>query len=68
MATITFDYNSQTAQKSLGILKKRNVEKEYIDFWATLSCEQQKDIELGISDIENKKTIDYELFVSKHRQ
>ena len=44
------------------------MEKEHnIDFWTTLSCEQQEDIELGISDIDNKKTIDYELFMKKHR-
>ena len=69
MATITSDYNPRIAQKSLEILKKRSIEKEHnIDFWTTLSCEQQEDIELGISDIENKKTVDYELFMSKHRQ
>ena len=69
MATVTSDYNPRIAQKSLRILKKRSMEKEHnTDFWTTLSCEQQEDIELGISDIENKKTVDYELFMSKHRQ
>ena len=67
MATVTSDYNPRTAQKSLRILKKRSIEKEHnIDFWTTLSCEQQEDIESGISDIENKKTIDYELFMSRY--
>ena len=76
MATITLDYNPQSvmAQKtldyilSLGIFKKRSTEKEVdIDFWTTLSCEQQKDIELGISEINDGNTISYESVIEKHR-
>jgi hypothetical protein len=76
MATITLDYNPRNAmaQKtlnyvlSLGIFKETNVKKECdIDFWATLSNEQQKDIELGISEINNGKVVDYEAFMKKHR-
>ena len=69
MATITLDYNPHSAMAqrtldyilSLGIFKKRSTEKEVdIDFWTTLSCEQQKDIELGISEINDGNTISYE--------
>ena len=76
MATITLDYNPRNiiAQKtldyilSLGIFKTKSIEKEMnIDFWTTLNCEQQKDIELGISDINEGKTISYESFMEKHR-
>ena len=77
MATITLDYNPHDviAQKtlgyilSLGIFKKRSVEKEHNpDFWTTLSCEQQEDIESGISDIVNKEVVGYNEFMSKHRK
>jgi len=77
MATITLEYNPRDvmAQKaldyifSLGIFKKRSVEEEHdTDFWTTLSCEQQEDIESGISDIENKKVVDYNVFMSKYRR
>ena len=48
--------------------KKRSTEKEVdIDFWTTLSCEQQKDIELGIAEINDGNTISYESVMKKHR-
>ncbi|MCL1968042.1 MAG: hypothetical protein FWF65_00515 [Bacteroidetes bacterium] len=77
MATITLDYNSRNAmaQKtlnyilSLGIFREKTMEKEdKVDFWNTLSCEQQKDIEAGIININNREVIDYETFMTKHRQ
>ena len=77
MATIILDYNPHDtmAQKtldyvlSLGIFKERSTEKEQdIDFWTTLSSKQQKDIELGISDINNGKTVDYDYFMNRHRK
>jgi hypothetical protein len=69
MATVTLDYNPRMARKSLDILKKKDIKKEHnTDFWTTLSCEQQEDIELGISDIDKNETVDYELFMSKYRQ
>jgi hypothetical protein len=76
MTTITLDYNPQNtiAQKtldyilSLGIFKETNERKECdLDFWATLSYEQQKDIELGISEINNGKVVDYETFIKRHQ-
>ena len=77
MATITLDYNSRNmmAQKtldyilSLGIFKEKTKGKErYIDFWATLNREQQKDIDSGITQINNGEVIDYEVFMDKYRQ
>jgi len=68
MAITTLDCNPRMVQKSLGVLKRRSMKRESeVDFWTVLSCEQQKDIELGISDIENKKTTDYESFMKKYR-
>ena len=76
MATITLDYNPRNAmaQKtldyilSLGIFKKKSIENTCnIDYWTTLSCEQQNDIELGISDITDGNVVDYDSFMSKHR-
>ena len=43
------------------------VKEHNVDFWTTLNWEQQEDIESGISDIENKKIIDYESFMKKNR-
>jgi hypothetical protein len=77
MATITLDYNSRNAmaQKtldyilSLGIFKEKTTKKkDNIDFWTTLNCEQQKEIEAGITNINNREVIDYEVFMDKHRQ
>ena len=77
MATVTLDYNSRNvmAQKtldyilSLGIFKEKTMEKENnIDFWTTLNCEQQKDIESGISQINNGEVVDYDVFMDKYRQ
>ena len=77
MATITLDYNSRNAmaQKtlgyilSLGIFKEKTMEKENnIDFWTMLNCEQQKDIEAGITNINNREVVDYEDFMEKYRQ
>ena len=39
-----------------------------VDFWTTLSREQQKDIELGIIEIARENTVDYEIFINKYRQ
>jgi hypothetical protein len=77
MATITLDYNSRNtmAQKtltyilSLGIFKEKTMEKENnVDFWNLLNCEQQKDIEAGIININNREIVDYEMFMDKHRR
>ena len=77
MATITLDYNSHNAmaQKtldyilSLGIFEEKILEKENnIDFWTMLNCEQQKDIEAGIININNREVIDYEIFMEKYKQ
>ena len=77
MATITLDYNSRNAmaQKtldyilSLGIFKEKTMAKESnVDFWTLLNCEQQRDIEEGIININNGEVIDYEIFMAKHRQ
>ena len=37
------------------------------DFWDTLQQEQKEDILLGIKDIDNGDTIDYEEFMKNHR-
>ena len=71
---LVYDSNNTIARKtldyilSLGVFEKRNVEKEAsVDFWTTLSNEQQKDIELGIIDIAQGNTVDYNTFINKHR-
>jgi len=71
---LVYDSNNIMARKtldyilSLGIFEKRSMEKKTsIDFWTTLSSEQQRDIELGIIDIANGNTVDYDTFINKHR-
>ena len=72
---LVYDSNNTMAQKtldyilSLGIFERRSMEKEVnVDFWKTLSREQQKDIELGIIEIASGNTVDYETFINKYRQ
>jgi len=70
---LVYDSNNTIARKtldyilSLGVFEKRSVEKEAgVDFWTTLSNEQQKDIELGIIDIAQGNTIDYNTFIEEN--
>jgi len=72
---LVYDSNNTLARKtldyilSLGIFEKRSVEKEIaVDFWSTLSSEQQKDIELGIVDIAKGNTVEYDTFMNNYRQ
>ena len=37
------------------------------DLWETLPQDQKDDILLGIEDIENGETVDFEEFMKKHR-
>ena len=38
------------------------------DYWASLTNDQKMDIEMGILEIENGETIDYESIVSAERR
>jgi hypothetical protein len=71
---LVYDSNNTIARKtldyilSLGVFEERNLEKKTnVDFWTTLNSEQQQDIELGILDITNGNTVDYDTFINKHR-
>ena len=55
--------NPKIIQSIKQIFKK----EKSIDFWDELTTEQQAEINQGISDIENGKVIDYDLFMAKHR-
>lgn len=44
-------------------IKKENP----IDFWETLSQDQKEEIRMGIEEIQNGETIDYEDLIKKHR-
>ena len=37
------------------------------DFWDNLPQELKEDILIGITEIENGETVDYESFIQKHR-
>jgi hypothetical protein len=71
---LVYDSNNTIAKKtldyilSLGVFEKRSMDKEAsVDFWTTLSREQQKDIELGIRDIAKGNTVDYNTFINEYR-
>jgi hypothetical protein len=38
------------------------------DFWDSLTKQQKQEIHSGISEVENKETLDYETVVGKHRK
>jgi len=71
---LVYDSNNTIARKtldyilSLGIFEKKSAEKEIaVDFWSTLSSEQQKDIELGLVDIAKGNTVEYDTFMNNYR-
>lgn len=37
------------------------------DFWNSLSPEQKKEIELGLEEIDQGETVDYDEFMKNHR-
>lgn len=38
------------------------------DFWNSLTNEQKREIEQGISEVENGEVVDYEAVMQKHRR
>ena len=48
-------------------IKKLFKNEKKADFWETLSADQREDIEIGITEIESEKIVDYEDFMKKHR-
>jgi hypothetical protein len=51
----------------LDSIKKIFKKENSVDFWETLSQDQKDEIRMGIDEIENGETIDYEDLIKKHR-
>lgn len=43
------------------------IKKEKVDFWDELSLEQQQEILAADNEVVNEQTLDYENFISSHR-
>ena len=54
--------------KVLESIKKLFRNESKADFWESLSDEQKQEIELGIQEVNEGKTVDYEKFIRKHRK
>ena len=46
---------------------KQIFERERQDFWNDLSTDQQEEIDKADLEIEKGETVDYEIFMAKHR-
>jgi hypothetical protein len=54
--------------KILKSIKNLFFQEDKVDFWNSLTDEQKEEIDLGISEIENGESLDYETVVRKHRK
>jgi hypothetical protein len=48
-------------------IKKLFTKDSKVDFWETLPQDQKDEILLGIEEIDNKETVDFDEFIRKHR-
>jgi len=72
MATITLNYNATNSLAlktleyilSLGVFEKKSVVE---DFWTTLPFEHKADIQLGIAEIANGESVDYDILMKNYR-
>ena len=55
-------------QEILASVKQIFEKHEKVDFWKSLTKEQQEEIEDGVKKIENNQTIDYDLFITKFKK
>lgn len=51
----------------LNSIKKLFIKEADIDFWEMLPQNQKEEILMGIDEIQNGDTVDYEDFIKKHR-
>jgi len=63
LAKLLLSTNDQRIIQSV----KQIFEQEKYDFWNDLSADQQKEIEDADLEIEQGESIDYEIFMVKHR-
>ena len=53
--------------KDLADLKLITIQPKKVDFWETLTEQQQAEVENSLLEIEKGEIVDYEAVVSKHR-
>jgi hypothetical protein len=54
--------------KILESIRTLFIKERKADFWDSLTKDQKHDIELGIAEIENGNTVEYESMIREHRK
>jgi hypothetical protein len=54
--------------KDLADLKLITIQPKKVDFWETLTGQQQAEVENSLLEIENGEIVEYEAVMSKHRK
>jgi len=70
METISIQIKNTKAMqliKDLADLKLITIQPKKVDFWETLTEQQQAEVENSLLEIEKGEIVDYEAVVSKHR-
>ena len=71
MNTVASNYYSIPDSLALRILEffraSSIAQKQNIDFWTTLSMAQKEEIQLGIAEMANGESVEYETFMQKFR-
>ncbi len=70
METISIQIKNPKAMqliKDLADLKLITIQPKKVDFWETLTEQQQAEVENSLLEIEKGEIVDYEAVMSKHR-
>lgn len=70
METISIKIKNPKAMqliKDLADLKLITIQPKKVDFWETLTEQQQAEVENSLLEIEKGEIVDYEAVMSKHR-
>lgn len=71
METISIQINNPKAMqliRDLADLKLITIQPKKVDFWETLTKQQQVEVENSLLEIEKGEIVDYEAVMSKHRR
>jgi len=71
METISIQINNPKAMqliKNLADLKLITIQPKKVDFWETMTDQQQMEVEKALLEIENGEIVDYEAVISKYRK
>jgi len=71
METISIQINNPKAMqliKNLADLKLITIQPKKVDFWETMTDQQQMEVEKSLLEIEKGEIVDYEAVMSKQRK